>query len=506
MRRYKSALKERNLQVEGHRGFTAVIPQATVTEWERMCEAWDSAPYPKAGVVESPFFSKSASRLLVSRSFLPCHRSLDLSEAQARQLLNEDDRVNAVHGNALRHATAKSEFMALGLEIEDEQFVFITRFRLTDLIFYKRQSLKLLVKEKSARLDSEISEKRGALREKLRTWEGVREVYMPGLRQCLSESSGEVHEEEHPEEVKLWLPSVLPPAHAVAARVSGLIEIEDKLRTARCYDALESLRHILRIKARMVQFKNKNIRGQREGLRSTAVIDRMNLKARRMIEKYRRARAAKLALVGEGRWCEVLKLLADSDVRAYTDPNRRMRTGRKGTLEVDESHQPWRRGREINSTNDDDDSDDGDDVEEPDLMSETRAVRDGTGETRKTLSWIWLMEGVNIDEHIADSDDALRSEWAKSRARAKRATEEVHLLREEMSRALKFLEWKSKWWISRETSRVVTCLALAEGLQAYAQEQSHIQLNLLHSWRTVFSTPLSIVDDDSPTEEEEDDG
>jgi hypothetical protein len=47
-----------------------------------------------------------------------------LSEAQVRQQLNEEDRVNAVHGNAPPHATTKSEFIALGLELEDEQYVF----------------------------------------------------------------------------------------------------------------------------------------------------------------------------------------------------------------------------------------------------------------------------------------------------------------------------------------------------------------------------------------------
>jgi hypothetical protein len=113
------------------------------------------------------------------------------------------------------------------------------------------------------------------------------------------------------------------------------------------------------------------------------------------------------------------------------------------------------------------------------------------------------MEGVH--EPTADSDEVLRSEWAKSRARAKRATEEVHLLREEMRRALKFLEWKSKWWISRQTSREVACPALAEGLQAYAQEQYDIQKGLLDSWCTIFSTPLAMVDDD-PADEDKGDG
>ena len=159
---------------------------------------------------------------------------------------------------------------------------------------------------------------------------------------------------------------------------------------------------------------------------------------------------------------------------------------------------------EISNNAGDDDSEDSED--DLNLQPELRTVRDGTGETRKTLSWIWLMEGMRIDESAADSDEVLRSEWAKSRARAKRAIEEVHLLREEMRRALEFLEWKSKWWISRQTLREVTCPALAEGLQAYAQEQSDIQSGLLDSWRNIFSTPLAIVDDAPAEEEEEEEG
>jgi len=324
---------------------------------------------------------------------------------------------------------------------------------------------------------------------------GIRGVYVPGLWQYLSKTQDE-EEDTFPEEIKLWLPSALTPSRAAIACVPGLTEIEDKLRTAHCYDTLESLRHTLRIKTRMVQFKNKNIQGQREGLRSTSVIDWINLKARCLVEKYRRARAAKLALVGEGRWCEVLKPLADGDVRAYTDRNQKKQSGRKGTV-VDESHQPWRGGGISNNAGDDDNEG------KLDLQLEMRTVRDGTGETHKTLSWIWLMEGVRIDESTADSDEILRSEWAKSRARAKRGIEEVRLLREEMRRALEFLEWRSKWWILRQTSREVACPELAEGLRAYAQEQSDIQKGLLDSWRNIFSAPLAMVDDATEEEEEE---
>lgn len=74
---------------------------------------------------------------------------------------------------------------------------------------------------------------------------------------------------------------------------------------------------------------------------------------------------------------------------------------------------------------------------------------------------------------------ALRVEWAKSRARAKRWHEEVLLLQEEMRRVLVYLEYKAAWWVEcgdaegRETSP-----ALAEGLRAYAEGQAQLQRDL----------------------------
>jgi len=163
---------------------------------------------------------------------------------------------------------------------------------------------------------------RVVLHEKIQTWEDIWGVYMPGLCQHLSNALGK-EEDMHPEEVRLWLPSALTPSQAALVCVLGLAEIEDKLRTAQCHDALKYLHQILRVKTCMVQFKNKNVQGQRKGLRSSTAISHINLKACHLVGKYCRACAAKVALVGEGRWGEVLRPLNDGDVCAYMDPNRR---------------------------------------------------------------------------------------------------------------------------------------------------------------------------------------
>ena len=44
MQRYKSAVRERNIQVEGHHGFTLTLPENLVEGWEGMCQTWEKAP------------------------------------------------------------------------------------------------------------------------------------------------------------------------------------------------------------------------------------------------------------------------------------------------------------------------------------------------------------------------------------------------------------------------------------------------------------------------------
>lgn len=149
---------------------------------------------------------------------------------------------------------------------------------------------------------------------------------MPGLLQYRAElraaNGNSPGAAEHPEEAELWLPARIPIDVRRQVCSEGVPSIEEKLRTAQCYDALESLRHVLKVKSRLVQFKNKNIRGQREGLRLREVINRVHERARVAAEKYRTARSAKLWLSGPGDWEAELKALADGDIRGYQDSNR----------------------------------------------------------------------------------------------------------------------------------------------------------------------------------------
>lgn len=264
--------------------------------------------------------------------------------------------------------------------------------------------------------------------------------------------------------------------------------MEAKLREAQMNDALSALRQILKLKSRMVQFKNQNIRGQREGTRSRAVIDRVHERARNTAAKYRAARVAYLALVGPGDWESKFHVLHDADIRGFQDPEFiKKRVGRRGIYE--DGHEPAEPEPSAEVETD------------FTLFTQTRSRRDGTGETRRLLSWIWTAKGGDKED---GGDDIARVEWAKIRARTKRAQEEVTLLKEEMRRALVFFRWKGCWWRERATSRPGLSQDMAEAVSAYAYYQESIQDSLAIYFWSLWKTPLAVVEDDDDDSDDED--
>ena len=147
-------------------------------------------------------------------------------------------------------------------------------------------------------------------------------------------------------------------------------------------------------------------------------------------------------------------------------------------------------------------------LESPNTSVRESAIRDWLisrtrfEQTRRALSWIWTTESrtPNPDD---ESDDILRAEWVKSRARAARCREEVLLLKEEMRRVIAFLDWKAAWWVDRQGARTdVTRNDLHEGLHAYAETQADLQKALKEEFCTIWKVSL----DDSPASLEEDVG
>ncbi|KAK7682068.1 hypothetical protein QCA50_015032 [Cerrena zonata] len=69
----------------------------------------------------------------------------------------------------------------------------------------------------------------------------------------------------------------------------------------------------------------------------------------------------------------------------------------------------------------------------------------------------------------------MRVEWAKTKARAQRWSEEVILLQEEMRRVLEYFSWKAAWWRSKGKLRQDSVDAsLLSGLTAYSEKQAMV--------------------------------
>lgn len=310
---------------------------------------------------------------------------------------------------------------------------------------------------------------------------------MPGLVQFLDDIDEDLsfHEDAPPENEKLWLPSAIPSEMRKMVCCDQVDLIEERLRKARAYDALDSVHHTLRVKTKMVQFKNKNIRGQWSSGRSREIIDRVHDRVKSFVERYRRSRAALLCLVGPGEWEQELRVMEQEDVRSYVDPETKIAgPGRHGTNE----EEPGMEGLSV-----EEDDRRGEDEEElfP-LEPAVRTRRDGTGETRKKQSWIWLTRRINLKDGADENDnEILRAEWCRSRARACRTEEEVRYLEAEMDRTLCFLDWRATWWDNRQCHlNAGKVPQLEEGLKAYAVKQAEIQRGLRDKFSKIWKSSL----------------
>lgn len=86
----------------------------------------------------------------------------------------------------------------------------------------------------------------------------------------------------------------------------------------------------------------------------------------------------------------------------------------------------------------------------------------------------------------------LKAEWARSRARAHRWTEEQHLILEEMRRVLEYLKWHANWWDEQGLRRSANGVTptIQDGLSGYATKQATILRRLRRQFATMWRPRL----------------
>ena len=292
----------------------------------------------------------------------------------------------------------------------------------------------------------------------IKKWREIQLTYMPGVIATLQEADEDNDEDNEivvAETIPLILPSGLDPAIREIICLHQVSEHERVLRMAHLQDSLAELRHTRKIRRKLLLNHYMQVAGHgtRSNTRSRTVLNGVENRITKFVERYRVAYKALLQLDPNGDWRETYLELKDSDNRGP--------------------------GKEDSEK--------------------------GTGDGSYFRSWIWLSNpratdtaGGEAGEEGASEEDVnelLRVEWTTSFARLERWTEEVELLQEEMRRVVTFLEWKSADWLAKVDARQGTStLDIQSGIGAYARKQAAVYHDLAVSFVKLWGPTLKSYD------------
>ncbi|KAI0055071.1 hypothetical protein BV25DRAFT_1816158 [Artomyces pyxidatus] len=259
-------------------------------------------------------------------------------------------------------------------------------------------------------------------------------------------------EAARPDKVVLPLPSSTPSALRAKIYSQDAIETEKRLRYAEAFESLDRVRHHLRMRSYLNAYKVKNTTGQAPNTRARNLQSQVDVKVHAAAKRYRHARRLYAELAGDGDWQDELQELLDEDIRGLSE-----------------------RAVRVNE------------AEEENV--------DG-GEGKRTLSWLWYgAVSAESEKREAGMHAAVRTEWAKARARALRWTEEVVMVRAEMQRVLITLTQEAMQWTALVDRLSVSDAALTDGLNAFAREQSSLRVRLATSFQTMWAIASKQADE-----------
>ncbi|KAL0568106.1 hypothetical protein V5O48_013884 [Marasmius crinis-equi] len=475
-RHWRAAVEDLRKLLTAHEDLSENIPQPLVVQWEQLLNKWEDLPFPKAQPDR-----REANPFRI--------REQSLSQDQALRELAAEDEARERSSKVSYHSMSAAAFVAASFEVIKAQ----------ERVKEKIEQQK---REPTLKQSNKLTEERRAIKRRFHSMAEVRAIYLPGLPRYLRMHELEDDmEDAAAEDITVWLLSGLEASEVAAVCTPEVIAAECKLQFARANDALDGVRHTLRVKSRMLLFKNSNVCGQRDSGRSQEVINRITRRVKRFAEQYRTARMAYYRVVREGSGLGELPELAQSDIRALTDPARLKRgPGRRGTREDD---------LEYDVVEDREHEEEELDLVPADTQEWEYRTKHGTGETRKVNSWIWGSSAqgvrkVSLEDGADEDNELVRAEWCRSEARVRRAREEIALLKEEMRRTLEYLTWAGKRWESlmeRVDPKDVD-VGVKEGCRAYAREQSELQARLQDSFSSMRKTALQGKDDLETTKDD----
>ncbi|KAJ7229225.1 hypothetical protein C8J57DRAFT_1534542 [Mycena rebaudengoi] len=459
LRKMQEALPEMVESRLALREMEATLGNGVVVEWTGMAEAWEQNAAATPNLKPNPFET-------VTKDTHLSKVRLDLAqEAADREAAGTEDE------GAVRADMHITEWIAMGVQLKEQQ----------RLLGFDVASTGLHPTDTQRRV---MIERTSKLRRKILAWMVIQTQFFPAVTRIRElEDLARMRAAETQvipgilvHNMALWLPSALMGRPGATMDEAGcrftVLEAEYRLRVGEAHEALHDIRRYLLVRTHLYKFKDGQVRGVRDNMRSQDKIDALDEQVRRAAARYRSARRALVVLgrVLERReWEVALRPLAAEDVRGMP----RAHFG-------DEQRQ----------------------------AGKTKAKDSRTSAKRRkvahvALSWIWLVQKKSAEQEDEMSeaaqqpamDEALRIEWAKTRARSMRWLEEVQLLQEEMRRIKQFLLWHSSWWAEQVGRRAELVDVLqAEGDRAYALRQAALKAGLSASFARCWEHLTKLVE------------
>lgn len=174
--------------------------------------------------------------------------------------------------------------------------------------------------------DSQLStlvERSNTLRRKIANWIDIQAFHMPQTiviceNDQPTDESGTKGVSAH--NIKLYLPLSFKAGVSTSLRM-----YEWKLREGQAYNALDDLRHHLRLRSQLCHYKKEYVRGVKQVTRSVAALDKCKVKVDAAAAKHRAAHKVLTDLSPyllthvPHDWSRHLKMLAESDIRGLSN-------------------------------------------------------------------------------------------------------------------------------------------------------------------------------------------
>ncbi|KAK7054540.1 hypothetical protein VNI00_003738 [Paramarasmius palmivorus] len=405
--------------------------------WEKQVEAWEQ------GLSKECPYDRPTTAISVSRV------KKEMAEENARmQWEKGQNEAVAVLANA-------AAMVIEGIEIEEAQ--------------QNVRRLTSLSKQTDFQ-ETNILNRRTALLTRIQRFHKYQVEHIPAIADHIPA----ITPDDQPEDIVLQLPSTFPTEIRSAIFSKDIIHLEDRLRYAYAHEAIDDLTDHLCSRTVAYAHTTRQPASQGAYTKTRAFRDQIESRVKSSEMSYKRHRIALVSLRGPGDWERVLRELRPDDIRAMGER----------TL-VAEEQEMFRQAQKLAGISEKE-------IEAALLGADhnvpTLEDTNVLSSKSSSASWIWYVAGDRMNnERRKDIQIGLRVQWCKARARARRSREELELVDEEMRRSITFCHWRAGWWDAQAQRRSDVNPWLAEGLQAYASEQSDIERRRGTSWQSSWA-------------------